>query len=396
MRILFTCHRLPYPPKRGGKIRPFNIIRHLTESGHEVTVASLSRSEEEYEEGSGLTDYCDRLLVGHVGELSSTAQMLIRLPTLSPSSMGYFYSGYLHRRVEQELREREYDLVFVHCSSAAQYARTASGIPSILDFGDMDSAKWLDYSTFKRQPLATGYWLEGTKLRRAEKLLASRFDMCTCTTKAELETLESLHAADRTDWFPNGVDSEYFAPASAPYEPDAICFVGRMDYYPNQQAVLHFCRDILPLIQHERPHATFTVVGAEPSREVLQLASLPGVRVTGTVDDVRPYVHSATLTVAPLFIARGTQNKILESMAMGVPVVSSAAAAGGVDAIDGEHLLVADDPASFARTVLEVLRDTSMRDRLASKGRERILSHHNWAQSMRRVDEIVCAVGGKV
>ena len=162
MKILFVCHRLPFPPKRGGKIRPFNIIRHLMESGHSVTVGSLARSKDEEEEGQGLREYCDKLFVGRISKVGAVAHMIGRLPTLIPSSMGNFYSRSLHQKIRRELQSDKYDLIFVHCSSAAQYVRSARGIPSILDFGDMDSQKWLDYSTFRSFPLSMGYWVEGT------------------------------------------------------------------------------------------------------------------------------------------------------------------------------------------------------------------------------------------
>lgn len=389
MNVLFACHRLPYPPKRGGKIRPFNIIKHLSEQGHRVTVGSLARSDEELEEGQGLREYCHKLHVGMICALGASAQMIARLPSRSPSSMGYFYSRQLHAAMRQEIESGSFDLVFVHCSSAAQYVRSAQGVPSILDFGDMDSHKWLDYATFKPRPLAFGYWLEGQKLKREEKRLARRFDVSTCTTRAELDTLDSLQAANATNWFPNGVDDTFFCPDAEPYDPDAVCFIGRMDYYPNQQGMLDFCRSVLPLLRERRPQATLKIVGANPSREIEHLASLDGVTVTGTVDDVRPYVRRSALTVAPLAIARGTQNKILESMSMGVPVVASGTAARGVDAVSGEHFLTADGPRDFADQVLRLLESPQERERFATAGRQRALSNHNWSASMDRLDGII-------
>lgn len=394
MNVLFVCHRLPFPPKRGGKIRPFNIIRHFKESGHRVTVATLARSEQELAEGSGLEAYCDRLLVGQIGKMGAIAQMVGRLPTLSPSSMGYFYSRGLQSKVGKLLSESQFDLIFVHCSSVAQYVNGAKGVPSIMDFGDMDSCKWHDYSSFKSFPVSLGYRLEAAKLGRAEKCLARQFSMSTCTTRAELDTLRSLEAAPESDWFPNGVDSEYFSPSDLDYDSDRICFIGRMDYYPNQQAMLSFCGNVLPIIQSRRPSTRLTIVGAEPSRDIRKLAEKPGITVTGTVPDVREYVQRAAVTVAPLIIARGTQNKILESMAMGVPVVSSRAAARGVDAIDGEQMLTADSPAEYAAAIIRLLSDREERARLANGGRQCVLANHSWPASMQKLDDIVARVTG--
>lgn len=391
MRVLFACHRLPYPPKRGGKIRPFNIIRHLSESGHRVTVASLARSDEEYEEGLGLKDYCAELLVGRIGAVGAVAHMIARLPSLTPSSMGNFYSRELHCLTRGAVAESKFDLAFVHCSSAAQYVNCASGVKSIIDFGDMDSCKWLDYSTFKPFPLSLGYRLEAAKLARAERILASRFDISTCTTRAELETLNSLGTARRSDWFPNGVDSDFFCPGEAPYDPDSISFIGRMDYFPNQQAMQYFCDDILPLVRDRRPTTQLKIIGANPSRAIRNLGQRPEITVTGTVPDVRDHVRGTALTVAPLLIARGTQNKILESMAMAVPVVSSHIAARGVDASPGEHLLTAETPADFATSILRLLDNREERNALAQAARQRVLDNHSWSASMRKLDGILAA-----
>lgn len=391
MKILFVCHRFPYPPKRGGKIRPFNIISHLTNTGHRVTVGSLVRSEDEEREGQGLRDHCEKIIAGKIGQTSAITHMLARLPTTIPSSMGYFYSRSLHRAIEEELSRSRYDLFFVHCSSAAQYARYASGITSILDFGDMDSQKWFDYSSYRNFPLSIGYWLEAFKLEREEKRLAKRFDVSTCTTQSELRTLQRFGTAKSTDWFPNGVDAEYFSPADEPYDPDLLVFVGRMDYFPNQQAMLYFCDEVLPRLRARRPGTRLKIVGAEPSKEILRLRERPGIEVTGTVPDVRNHVRSAAVSVAPLQIARGTQNKILESMAMGIPVVCSKEAAGGVDVECGTHLEAVSSTDVYVETILRLLENPASRNRLARDGRERILLRHNWKSSMRKLDGIIAS-----
>jgi sugar transferase (PEP-CTERM/EpsH1 system associated) len=389
LKILYVCHRFPFPPKRGGKIRPFNMIRHLSDSGHDVTVASLARSAQEAGEGRGIASYCSRYEMADVRAPVQIIRMVARLPTLTPSSMGYFYSASLARRLRGLTRRERFDLIFVHCSSVAQYVADIRGVPKILDFGDMDSQKWLEYARYKPFPLSMGYRLEGIKLEREEKRLAQLFDICTATTKAEWETLQSYHAAGATDWFPNGVDSGYFAPHDGLYDPHAICFVGRMDYYPNQQCMLDFCAHVLPRVQARWPGTRLQIVGADPSPAVRKLAELPGVTVTGSVPDVRPYLRRSALMVAPLNIARGTQNKILEAMAMGVPVVTSPAAAGGVDALPREHFLVARDHGEQASAVLRILEDRAERHRLSAAGRSRMLTHHAWPASMRRLDAII-------
>jgi polysaccharide biosynthesis protein PslH len=388
MKVLYLCHRFPFPPKRGGKIRPFNMIKHLAAS-HAVTVASLARSATEAREGEGIASFCSKYVMAEVRNPIQVARMVARVPTVTPSSMGFFYSPTLARRVRELLGRERYDLIFVHCSSVAQYVERVQGIPKILDFGDMDSQKWLEYARYKPFPLSTGYWLEGKKLAREESRLASRFDMCTATTRAEWETLMSYGNGFESDWFPNGVDPDYFTPTEEAYDPDAICFVGRMDYYPNQECMFDFCANVLPLLRERRPNLKLTIVGADPSPAVKKLGRLPGVTVTGSVPDVRPYVRRSALMVAPLNIARGTQNKILEAMAMGVPVVTSAVAAGGVDAVAQEHFLVARSYQDYSAAVLRLLDDRNERSRLARAGRDRVLRNHAWEYSMRRLDAVI-------
>lgn len=317
--------------------------------------------------------------------------MFSLLLTSRPSSEGYFYSSSLHRQIRQTLAEIHYDLIFVHCSSVAQYVENVSGIPKILDFTDMDSQKWLIYSRVRHFPLSWEYWIEGTKLQRKEALLARKFDVCTCATQAELATLVGYGTGAQADWFPNGVDTEYFHVSERPYDPNTISFVGRMDYYPNQEGMTTFCRTTLPLLKARRPQIKLLIVGANPPVAIRRLAEIPGVTVTGYVPDVRPYVQGSALTVAPLQIARGTQNKVLESMAMGVPAVVSEQVATGVDAVPGKHLLTAIDPADFCEAILNLIKDTSKRERLSRAARERVLSHHTWQGAMNRLDGIIAS-----
>jgi len=389
MNILYLCHRFPYPPKRGGKIRPFNMIRHLQSAGHQVTVCSLVRSDAEAEEGRGIAPHCTAFEMGRVNEPAQWARMIARVPLLTPSSMGYFYSPQLAGKVRHLLATQRWDLIFVHCSSVAQYVEQVRDVPKILDFGDMDSQKWLEYANYKPFPLSLGYALEGSKMQRAEKRLAKRFDLCTATTRAEWQTLQDYGTGAATDWFPNGVDADFFSPTDGPYDADTISFIGRMDYYPNQECMARFCKEVWPTLKARRPAMKLLIVGADPSPPMRALAELPGVTVTGSVPDVRPYVRSSALMVAPLAIARGTQNKILEAMAMGVPVVTSGAAAGGVDAEPEQHLLVADRADDIAQAVLRIALNPAERSRLAGAGRARMLSHHAWPRSMQRLDAII-------
>lgn len=389
MKILYVCHRFPFPPKRGGKIRPFNMIRHLTEGGHEVTVCSLVRSDAEAAEGQGIAPHCAAFHMGRVANPVQALRMVLRLPLATPSSMGFFYSPDLKAQIQQLLANQTWDLIFVHCSSVAQYVEHVTHIPKILDFGDMDSQKWLEYANYKPFPLSLGYRLEGHKMLAAEKRLAKRFDLCTATTRAEFETLNNYQTGVATGWFPNGVDANFFSPDADTYDADTISFIGRMDYYPNQECMSRFCQQVWPILKARRANMKLLIVGADPSPDMRKLGELPGVTVTGSVPDVRPFIRSTTLMVAPLNIARGTQNKILEAMAMGVPVVTSSIAAGGVDAQADDHFLVADTPEQYAQAIFRITEDPAERSRLAQAGRARMLSHHAWPHSMQHLDGLI-------
>ena len=387
MRILFVCHRYPFPPNRGGKIRPFNIIRHLSEN-HDVTVASMVRSRAEGRAAEPLAAYCARTVMASVSNPLQIMRTALYMPTHQPASMGYFYSGDLKRRIAHLLETVSYDLIFVHCSSVAPYVAGVTGIPKILDFGDMDSQKWLDIARYRPPPMKFIYWLEGQKLMAWEKRLAKAFDFCTVTTRGELETLQKFDPEKSPDFFPNGVDFDYFSPGDE-YEPHTISFMGRMDYYPNQQAMIQFCRDVLPSLRQRIPDIKLLIIGAEPSAEIRALANLPSVSVTGTVPDIRPLVRRCALTVAPLNIARGTQNKMLESMAMGVPVICSPTALRGVDAEDGTHLLAARSPQDYVEAIAEVIFNPARRTELSVACRQRMVARHNWSSSLRRMDGLI-------
>jgi sugar transferase (PEP-CTERM/EpsH1 system associated) len=365
------------------------MIRHLHDSGHTVVVASIARSDAEAKAGEGLSAHCTRYLMGRIGPNEALARMLATVPTPTPASMGYFLVPRLRADVRRLLESESWDLVIVHCSSVAPYVADFTGAAKHMDFGDMDSEKWLDYSKERPFPLSVGYWLEGAKLRRAEAELARRFDTCSCTTPREVETLLGRGLVTEAECIPNGVNSEYFSPDGDDYDPNAIVFVGRLDYFPNIQGVVRFCRDVFPAIRAARPSAALTLVGAAPVAEVRRLAALPGVTVTGTVDDVRPYARRAAVNVAPLTIARGTQNKILESMAMGVPVVSTRVAAAGVQAVPGEHIAVAELGPEFATQVLRLMENPAERRRFSEAARARVLSHHTWPSSMRVLDRAI-------
>ena len=365
------------------------MIRHLSQS-HEVTVASLAFDQQELDAGAGLREHCAEIISEILPNSTRWPQAVMSLPGSTPSSVAYFRSDRLRVRIEAAWQAKKFDAVMVHCAFVAQYTLGLTGGLRILDFGDMDSAKWMDYAEHRSFPLSMGYSIESKKLRRYEKAMAERFDRITITTQGEKDEFQTMGVPRPCTVIPNGVDGNFFQPAAmgGGSKPN-IVFLGRMDYFPNIDGVLWFVREVYPKIRAAMPAAELQIVGADPSREILRLREVPGVTVTGFVKDVRPYLTEAAVAIAPLRIARGTQNKILECMAAGIPVVSTSQAAKGIQALAGEHILVADGPEETARGVLELLNDPARRKRMATAARAQVERAHSWPESMKILDSVL-------
>jgi len=392
MKILFVCHRLPYPPNRGGKIRPFNMIKHLSRR-HSVVVVTLAHSKRELLHGADLKNYCEEVICEVVPNSIRWGRAVMSLFSSTPSSVSYFRSSRLYRRVRERLMSSSFDAILVHCAFVAQYVADWSGSCRVLDYGDLDSAKWAEYAKWKRFPLSLGYELEARKLRRYERELAHRFHRCTVTTIGERNEFEELATSVPCTIIPNGVDTDYFSSKQVTKDVGPIIvFLGRMDYFLNVDGVCSFIEKVFPLIRAKVPNVILRVIGSAPSRRIQQWAATPGILVTGHVPDIRHYLQDAAVSIAPLRIARGTQNKILESMAMGIPVVATSKAAKGISAVPGRDLIVPDEPEAFAREVVRLLEDPDLRQTLSRAGRRQVESAHQWSKSMSMLDGLTAAV----
>lgn len=394
MRVLFVSHRFPYPPTFGSKVRAFQVIRHLAQQ-HDVSVLSLVRDAREAREAQGLAALGHDCTALRVRSPLQALKIAATLLTPVSASEAFFHSAALQREIDRRLSSRSYDFVFVHCSAMGRYFGPELPLPGVIDYCDVDSLKWRDFAAHKPWPLSWGYRWEAWRLARAERRLAARFGSVTLATPGEAAAMAAAAPQAPIDWFANGVDAQTFSPAGGAYDPDLISFVGRMDYFPNVQCMLDFCTSVWPALKRRRPALRLQIVGADPTAAVRRLVAIDGVSVTGAVPDVRDYVRRSALTIAPLRIARGTQNKILESMAMQVPVVASRLAAGGVAAESGEHLLVGDTPDELCDAIERIVGDPLERRRLAEAGRARVLSHHAWSPSMQRLDGIIDRCRGR-
>jgi polysaccharide biosynthesis protein PslH len=389
MKILFLCHRFPYPPDHGARIRAFHFIRHLSQS-NSVTVATLAQTEQELIQGRGLKEYCYEVITEVLPSPIRWGRALAALCSSSPSSVAYFRSISLQSRIDELLKNGGFDVIIVFCAFMAQYVLRWQHGYRVLDYGDIDSAKWADYSRYKAIPLSWGYALEAVKLRAYERRVARHFHHCTVITRGELEEFQRFAVSVPCTIVPNGVDTDYFV-----YDTENrngasnIIFLGRMDYFPNVDGVKYFVRHVFPLVQQKLPTVKLRIIGSNPTKSVRDLAKIPNVSITGYVPDVRSYLRDAAVSIAPLRIARGTQNKILEAMAIGIPTVATSQAAKGAQVVAGKHLLVADRPKDIADEIIRVIENPTLQKDLAEAGRLQIEQVHTWGRSMEILDTIL-------
>jgi sugar transferase (PEP-CTERM/EpsH1 system associated) len=260
----------------------------------------------------------------------------------------------------------------------------------IMDFCDLDSDKWRQYSTQSAFPLNLIYRMEYKRLLEYEKKINAAFDHSVFISRQEAELFYTLHPKARNvSVIANGVDSEYFSPASVSDEiAQRLMFAGAMDYHANIDGVQWFCKTIFPAIQAVHSGAQFYIVGSKPAPKVVELGHLQGVTVTGFVEDIRPYYHAAQICVIPLRLARGVQNKVLEAMSVGKAVVTTSAAIRGISPVSDNCLLVADTPEEFAEKVLRLLEDDGLRKTLGKNAREFVKRHYDWQTNMKKFEEL--------
>lgn len=377
--VLFLVHRVPFPPNRGDRIRSYQILRFLAARAN-VYLGTLTDEPLDSSTAEGLAPLCKEYCVARLGGsrwLHGAASLLRG----SSATEGLFASAELRRKVQTWTRSTSFDAVVVFCSSMVQYANVAGleDVPTIVDLVDVDSQKFFDYAQSGPGLKRLLYRLEGTRLRKLECTLPAKARAITLVSEAEANIFRSFCANDRTRAITNGVDLDFFRSRESGVVADHCVFVGAMDYPPNIDGVTWFCRDIWPTILAQRPQATFTIVGRNPPDAVQRLAELPGVSVTGTVSDVRPFLEKAAVVVAPLRIARGVQNKVLEAMAMARPVVTTPQALEGIQATAGEHLLCAEGVSQWTETLLRLLGDTVLQKQLSRSARAFVEARHDWS-----------------
>jgi sugar transferase (PEP-CTERM/EpsH1 system associated) len=388
VRIFFVCRRVPFPPDRGDKIASFNTLRYLAER-HEMHVFCLGDGRDDLENAKGLARYAESVTAVPVGAAAIRWRAAKALLTGEPLSVAALAEAELHAAIRQKYGALRPDLIFVYSSNVAQFAEPFPLVPRIMQFGDLDSLKWGQYAERSPLPLKWVYAAEARRLLAYERRIAQEFSAALVHTAVERDDFERLIPGVPVGVVGNGVDLDYFRSAGLAKEPGGIVFTGVMDYRPNVDAVQWFCDAVLPLIRAEIPGAKFTICGNRPSRPVRRLAGRPGVVVTGRVPDTRPYLDKAEVFVAPLRLARGIQNKVLEALAMGLPCVASTAAWRGTALAPGDGIVASDEAEEFAAHVVRLLRDSTDRAQMAAKARAAVEANYRWETQLGRLDRII-------
>jgi sugar transferase (PEP-CTERM/EpsH1 system associated) len=395
--LLFLVQRIPYPPNKGEKIRHYQFLRHLAKS-HNVHLGCLIDDPSDWDHVDTVKSWCADTHFARLDRGRDALSHLGALATGSALSVNLYRDARLARWTSGVLDRVRPKIVFVGSSNMAPYVRGRDGRDGtyICDLVDVDSEKWRAYAEKASGPMKWLYGREARLVLNLERSIAREADYCTFVSEAEARMFRSLapDQADRIVGISNGVDSDYFDPAgifAPPFDaalPNFV-FTGTMDYVPNVDAVRWFAEDILPIVRRTLPDAQFHIVGTSPTPAVQALAGIDHVHVTGRVPDVRPYLAHATAAVAPMRIARGIQNKVLEAMAMARATVVTSDALEGIDATPGAELLLADDADGFASAVCRLAANPSERSRVGQAARRRVVDQFSWDGQLRGFDRLL-------
>jgi len=391
--LLFLAHRIPYPPTKGDKVRSFHLLKHFA-GRYRVFLGTFMDDPADWPYHGKLDELCAGVMAHPLNPTGARIRSLAGLVSGEALSLPYFRASALQRWVDQTLERERIRKCFVFSSAMAQYVTGRADLRRVVDLVDVDSEKWRQYATERRWPLSWIYRREADRLLAFEEAAAREFDASLLVTAAEkaLFVKRAPQIASRVHVVANGVDTDFFTPETGserpfPSDEQPIVFTGAMDYWPNADAACWFATQVLPAVLRQHESARFYIVGMNPLPAVQALARQSAVTVTGRVPDIRPYLQHASVVVAPLRIARGVQNKILEAMAMGRPVVASSACAKSLSAIPGREVLVAGDASEFASRVLEVLAVEP--SNIGKAARARVLSDYQWDRNLSAVNALL-------
>ncbi|MEQ9406076.1 MAG: TIGR03087 family PEP-CTERM/XrtA system glycosyltransferase [Fuerstiella sp.] len=390
-RILYITHRVPWPPDRGDRIRTWNILKFLARRA-EVDLICLADEPVTRETRAALESVTRRLaVVPHTG-LRRFLRGALSLAAGRTATEGLFESRLLRSVLRQWAMTASYDAAMASSSGIARFV-----LPPFLkscrrvwiDLIDVDSQKWLDYAASSHLPVSLAFGLEGRRLRNLETRLADSVDRLLVVSEAERELFTNFCPGAPIQAVGNGVDTDYFAPLGTDTVPHSCVFVGVLNYLPNSDAVTWFARTVWPKVRERFSDGVFRIVGRSPTAEVQALHDLPGVEVIGPVPDVRPWLHRSDCVVVPLRIARGVQNKVLEAMACGRPIVCSSAPLQGLDVEPGLQLLQADSADEWVDQIGRVFDDRCRAEELGLAASAWVQINHRWNACLEPLIEMI-------
>ena len=394
--LLLLIHRIPYPPNKGDKIRSYHLLKHLAKH-YRVHLATFVDDPDDWQYVPHVEALCASSHFARMNPLAARVKSLAALLKNRSLSLEYYRDPKLARWVQGTVAAHGIERVLVFSSAMAQYADPYRQARRVVDFVDVDSDKWRQYADKKSWPMSWLYGYEAARLLDYERQVARDYDASLFVSAPEAALFRQLapESGAKIGHFSNGVDTDYFSPEAEaghanPYQADerALVFTGAMDYWPNVDAVQWFCDQVFPVLQERFPDLRFYIVGSRPNAQVQALAQRPGVTVTGTVPDVRPYIAHAAVAVAPLRIARGIQNKVLEAMAMARAVVVSPQALEGIDAEPGSELVLAEDAPAFIEAVHALLASQDgARETIGQAARAKVQRRYSWSSNLACIGE---------
>jgi sugar transferase (PEP-CTERM/EpsH1 system associated) len=395
-QILFLVHRIPYPPNKGDKIRSYYILKYLSQK-YRVHLAALIDNPDDWQYVDHVKMLCEKTHFSKLNSVTAKMRSLLGLITNDALTLPYYRDRKLKIWINQLLKTYDISSVLVFSSSMAQYVRGLQYKTSrrVIDFVDIDSDKWRQYSESLGWPWKWIYKREGNKLSQEEIRIAEEFDANIFVSEKESEILRKRAPQVKGKIFTirNGVDTSFFNPHHKfdnPYgvNKKVILFTGAMDYWANVDAVNWFVKEIFPLIRDRVPEACFYIVGREPTRMVKDLAKFSGVYITGSVNDIRPYMIYANIVVAPLRIARGIQNKVLEAMAMKKPILVTSKAFEGIEGCKQIEEWVSDNPNQIAGNAILWLQQRSKTD-YGKEARQCVIKNYDWEKCLGQLEKIL-------
>lgn len=397
LNIVVLSHRVPFPPNKGEKIRTYNQLEYLRTRGFNITVFCLLHDENDEKFANEYQQQTDvNVVTCHVG--FSKPRMLAGLFRLRALSVSNFYTSVLQHKLDKHLADTTVDAIYCTSSAMAEYVFNAElqsddGPRKIIDFMDLDSDKWRQYIGVNRFPMSAVYRYESKTLLKYEKKIQQEFDQCIFISDNEVDLFQRLlgNEANNLQVIGNGVDLSAFRsrPRLTFEQPLTLLFSGVMDYFPNENAMTWFVENVWQKLKGAHPAARLIIAGMNPSPAITALGDDPDITVTGFVDDMLACYHEANVFIAPFQIARGVQNKILQSFACGLPVVSSAVGAEGIDCVDGQHLLIAETPDEFLAKIALLCGDGDKYGEVCRAALELVNDSYTWDAKNQRLPEVL-------